>query len=625
MQGLGQVVFRELVTDRLSDTASFVGDVCLSVPNADLRIFSEGLRIQGLMTALQLEAARVRVEVGGWQLVAESMHATINQARLGGVSLTGPEAIGWAEEVVVDLSSGTVQGEHLRLATTQLRLDAEFALLDGQMLWAEGLLLTSCDCPPETAGVHLAARAARIDLERTVAVVEGGVAYLAGIRWELDDPTEVSEESLAAIELPITISSDAAGRRGLVIGSPLRDVAPGLRYAWEIGTGDDVNPPDLRLRINAVEGDRNLQWTGASDRFSLVWSSAARFGQGWRLTAAQRFEGGEMTDPVRRSTLRLAWQRNLDPPWSLAPTTSVGLGVTAAYTAQEIGTAQVVGPSLAIDGSLGLSGWRWGAWRPDLNLAFEHSGYPEQGLSQTWWSVSPSVQGTVGPVQTRLSYLGRWVVGGSPFTSSVDRRVPEQRIDLSSSVGFELPRSWQADLSLTVRYNFNADPRRPGANIGWSAFDPSLVLRGPLADGELILDANARLGGWMDPRPERDGRVSASVRWVQQGLGWEGGLRGTWGLVGNRGLRELTVLGAVPIRWDEGRWLLRPYLAVDTYTFFGGYGPWLRGYGLDLGWTTCCGRIETGYRYDEVTGAGATFAFILETYPLVPERLRAGE
>ncbi len=622
VQGLGRVVFRELVTDRLADTASFSGEVCLSVPSAGLRVYSEGLRVRGLMGALQLEADRVRVETGDWLLEAAALSSGLGEARLGGVSLQGPDAIGWAEAVTIDLMTGAIEGHALRLATSQLRLDAAHALLDGEVLQAADLVLTSCDCPPESAHVRLEARRASLDLSRTVAIVEGGVAVVAGVRWALRDPTEISEQSLAAIQLPVTIGSDPAGQRGLIIGSLLREVADGVAYAWEVGTGDDTHPPDLRLRLTAAEGGHSLQWTGASDRFSLVWSSTAALGSGWRFTAGQRFEGGAIDNPVRRSTTRLAWQQTLSPPLPGVPVATMGLGITGAYTAQEQAVGDIVGPSLSVDSNLSLSGWRWGNWRPSLGFAFNHSTYPGLDAQQTWWSVTPSLQGSWGPARVQLSYLGRWVRGRSPFTGSVDRVASDQRIDLSSSVDLALSASWRASMALTVRYSLGDDPLRPGSRIGWSMLDPSLSVYGPLADGELRLEVRARLGGWLDPRPQRDSSLRTSLRWTQDGLGWEGGVRATWGLVDGRSLRELTVLGAVPITWDQGRWLLRPYLAVDTYAFIGGHGPWLRGYGLDIGWTTCCGRIEAGYRYDEADGSAARFSVTLQTHPLGPDRLR---
>lgn len=606
--GVGRVVFAELATDRARDAATFGGGVCVAVDGGEVVVRTERLEVTGLDGALRLAAERVRVEVPGWTLTADRLEGGAGWAELRTATMAGVDAIGEADRLRLDLETGHLEAEALRLATESVRLDAAHARFDGAVLRTESARVTTCDCDPSDAPLRLDADAARFHLADESLRLEGGALVVSGTRWALPDPVVLDASVLEDLRFPFGLAPDPDRAGAWRARLDVADAAPGVDVAWALAAGGSA-PPWFAAALAAADGAARLRADLTTDGVAVEVAGAAALGAGWRLEARQRFEAGALDEPFRDTAVRVA--RPLAVPGG-----SGAFGATVALSGQQVGGRDVAAPRLGVDARASWSA-RNVVGSPTLVLAGGATTYPGLATSQAWASVQPSVALRLGSWRLDATHLGRWVAGGSPFTARVDRVAPLQRTTLdvawSDADGVGGP-----SVALAVRYRWDLDPLRPGRPVGWEALTAQLTWSVPAGAGRLSVDVRTAWAGRLDPRPGRDAFATATVAWSD--ARWEVGARATHGLRPGDGWREWTLFGAAPFATSP-EWWWRPYLAVDVLAFAGGAGPWLRGHGLEVAWTGCCGTLELGYRADEGRATTTHVAFRLPVRDLGPERL----
>ncbi len=614
--GIGRVVFGELVTDRVRDAATFGGGVCLVVEGADMSFRTQRLEVADLGAAPRLSATDVQVSVPGWELEAARLQTANTVAELFDVIIVGADGVGRAASIELDLASGRLTAHDLVLLTATLRLDTVSATLLGPTLEAESPQLSTCDCPPDLAPVKLDARTAHVDLDAERITLVGGAVVVGDVRWPLADSTTFDQNTLASWRLPVALGPDPDGERGWLLRGLEQEVTAATRWSWLVASGGETRPAAGSVRVDARSSGATLALNAGTDGLAVDLALAAPTVAGATFSVRQRLEGGGMEDPVRDTAFRAAWSATLATGGVDAV---VGFGGTVALTGQTEDGVEVAGPRLGVDGHLQLGAAGAGAWSPSVRFDAGATRYPWAARSQVWLAVAPRVEAAFGGVRLDLRHRARWVWGASPFGERVDRLLPLQRTDALVTWSVDLDAGWRLAASLDTRYDWRSDALRPGRAVGVERFTTGFELRGDVGAGVLTADVDVAWAGLVDPRPDREASATGRLAWTDAEV--EVGVRTAVDLVPAEGWREVTVFGAVPLQGEDAAWRLRPYLAVDLLAFAGGPGPWLRGHGLDVVWTSCCATVDVGYRMDD--GEATTrFALSLPVRDLDPDRLQ---
>jgi hypothetical protein len=335
-----------------------------------------------------------------------------------------------------------------------------------------------------------------------------------------------------------------------------------------------------------------LAQTGVDVRTSAVLPLAGA----WSLRLSQRVAGGAAFGVQDASVaLRRGVDRTLQRVAPGADASLLDAGI--ALSAERRDGVEVASPrawaSARYDAAMGSG--PLGTLRVRFEGGVTGAATPSSG--QTWWGVTPRWDVRVGSLELTLSHAYRGVVGSTPFGTDVDRVTPRQLSTLALRV-----RDAPVRADLDVRYDWRADPRRPGRAIGLErarAAVSATVIEASAGTGvRVAARATVELAGVLDPRPGRDAfaRVGVEATWPDAAP--EVALDATLGLVaGSVALRDLTLAVGTPLRFDERGVTLRPYLALDVWPSLRGAGwPALRGHGLALTWETPYGVVDAGYR-----------------------------
>jgi hypothetical protein len=615
--GLGQVVFDALTTDRARDAASLTGSVCVTLSTVGGVLRTERLDVTGLTRNPALAAGDVSLSLPGWELTAAELRSDGVRARLRQVAMRGAEAVGLADLVVIDLDSGEVVAYGLRLATETVWLDALRGSFDGTSVQAEGAQLTTCACPPEEAPMRLEADTARLDLSEFRLRLQGGVLHLRSIRSVLPDPFELDAAMLASP--PLALGLDPEGVRGLVLRGLEREVAPEVRFGWDVGIGQGARPPDAAWRLTAMTDGASIDVVGGSEAIQAAWSARWPLTGGFGLRIAQRLEAGAVPEPVRDQTAGIDWRATVGRQGVGWSSVEIGASAMGALSAQSLEDgAEVVGTRWGVEASARVT-----AEDPTLGqletvlMAGAHH-YPRQDATQAWIELAPTWKVRSGPWALEVEHVAVWVAGASPFGVRLDRRLPTQRTDASLTVTTAIAEGWSLSGSATLRLDWSADAAPSGRISGMEWLKVRFDLTGPAWGGLWTFGAAADLAGWIDARPGRAAVAAFGASWSGHGrefgtrVGLQGGAAGTtW--------TEAAVFASWTIGRGDLAW--RPYLAFDLAALGRGGAGWWSGHGLDLAWTSCCGILELGYRHDDALGTRLRGGFRLETHPLELERL----
>ena len=618
--GLGRIVFAALATDRARDSASLTGGVCIVFAGIDGMLRTERLELTGLRGRVEVAAGLVTLELPGWALTADELRSDGTEATLVGLTMRGAEAVAVAEEVVFDFATGGVVARVLRLATETVWMDAAHATFDGRSVWATNALLTTCDCPPEDAPARLRAATVRLDLEHPRLRLEGGSLSVAGVSVTLPDPFEADEASVAALALPLSVGADPDGIRGLVVRGLEREVASGVRFAWDAGSGEGARPPDVRVHLAAAVEGASAALAAGSEGLRVTWRAHRPLGGGFGVAVGQRLETGSFRDGVRDQGVTLDWGARLERPVPTWARLELALSALAALSAQRLDADEVVGSRIGVEARLFAVGDELDHGRTSVEVTAGATHYATHDQGQAWIAVTPRWTTRSGPWVVEIGHLSRWVVGASPFGVALDRRLPLQRTDLSVAVAAPVAEGWQLTASTSLRFDWGADPLRPGHPQGVERLRIRLAAEGPAWDGRLEVAASSELAGWIDPRPRRAAEATLGATWTQRQL--EFGARAAVNLEGSATTwREGVVFASWPVVTGDVAW--RPYLAFDLASLGRGGAGWWSGHGLALTWTSCCGIVELGYRHDDGLGTRLHAGLRLVTHPLELERLEA--
>jgi len=619
--GIGRVVFAALTTDRARDAASLSGGVCLAFEAVDGVLRSERLDLAGLSARVELTASDVTLTLPGWLLTAATLRSDGTYATLDGVVMVGAEAVARAASVRFDLASGSVEAAALRLVTETVWLDAHLATFDGRTLSAEVAWLTTCDCPPESAPLRLEAEDVRFDLDSGRLALTGGVLASAGGRWPLPSPLALDERSLADLTLPFALGADPEGVRGLLLRVHEREVANGVRFAWDVGFGREGRDPDGGFALTAVADGIQVDVVGASQRLRVAWRHAWRVAPGVSVGVEQRLEGGDWREPVRDQAVTLDAETHVAGVGPPLARLEFGARALVALSAQRLAGEEVVGTRWGVEGRGRLVGSDGPAGRLAVDLSVGATTYPAQGAWQTWLAASPSWVVRAGALRLQVDHLSQWVAGASPFGATLDRRSPLHRTDLALRAAAPSGGGWRGVASLTTRFDWRPDPLRTGRPRGVERLQVRVELNGRGLGGALSLFAAGDLAGWVDPRPARPFSASFGATWTRDR--WELGTRLDVDLRGGApAWREAVLFGAWPIRFGDWGW--RPYLAFDLAALGRDGAGWWSGHGLEVAWTSCCGIVELGYRHDAGIGTRLHAGITFETHPVDLGRLAAG-
>ncbi len=609
IEDLGRVVFEELSTDRAADSVRFGGGVCLEVAGERITIRAQVLEVEGLSSHPVVIGERAEVRSGPWLLGAARLWASAGGVRLEVATLQGDGVVGLADVLELRVADGMFTGEALVVATPSLRVDLAEGSFDGRVLSGTEVTLSSCDCPPQEAGLRLEGRAARYALDTGVLELEHGVLVVPGLRLPLPALVTLSEAALERLRLPFALVRD--DRRGWLV-ELLERVEDGARVGGDVALSD-LRPPRVRTSIVAADDQASLALSLTSGGLAVRTALTRPLTEDLTLTFSQRLAGGLAT-PLQDAAVALRYGPD-QALAELAPgATAVRLTTALALTAQrrdgvELASARALA-ALRLDVASERS--RLGTLR--VRAEAGASGYAAFPDAQYWWGLTPRWELRLPRLSVTLTHVYRGVAGRSPFDDEVDRMEPRQRTTLQLGTR-AADGGWRLDLE--VRFDWLEDARRPGQTVGVERL--RLVGRtaasAATAGGPtLAWSGTLELAGLVDPRVDRDAFARLGVRAVWPDAAPELGLETTVGLVpGALELRELTLAAGLPLRWREPDIELRPYLAYDVWpTLRGESWPVLRAHGLALVWVSRYGTLDVSYRSESDGSATSALAFRVE-------------
>jgi hypothetical protein len=593
VEGLGRVLFRELATDRARALVTFGGGVCLELGGVEVEISAENLLVRNPATAPRVEAAHAAVVTLGWRLVAARLVLEERSARLEDVTLEGHGVVGRALRLEVDLLRGTMRAEELAIITPAVRVAARAAAFETiDVVTFDEVVASTCDCPPESASVRIEGRSARLALEPEVLVVAGGVLVFEGIRLPLPATLELSEATLAELRLPVSLSVEPQGGRGVVVGLTERD---GLVADLALGPAAD---PRWRVVVVGREGPDGVELRLRDGGMALDARGVVALAPDLVATLRQRHEGGRVEGRLQDVALGLAWA----PGWRVADV-AIGarLDLLAAVSAQERPAGEVA--SARARGVAGLTATHGGPAQGETSIGVEAgtTAYAAGYAPLAWLSVQPRWRRTTGPVTVDVAHLWRSVAGVSPFDERIDAVTAASRSDVHLTASTSIGRA-RGSLGLHVRYDWLPDvPRAPRVGPERLRLDAALELPAAVPQAwSWRVEAVVEAAGAVDPRPRRDAFVRASLAAWQEGRGIDAGLALEAGIGPIRGgMRSVVVSAGYPIAFGAARASsVTPFVALDVWPLLAGLGggPRLVGHGLALEWHTCCGVVDLAYR-----------------------------
>lgn len=598
IEELGRVIFTQLTTDRAGDQVTFGGGVCLELGGLEVRVSADTMVVRSPGASATVEAQGAVVDVGGWLLRARRLDLDPAAARLVDVTLEGSGIVGHARSMELDLVHGGMTASALEVLTPTVRLVAAVGTFSaGDILVVEDVVASTCDCPPETAGIRIESRRARLALAEATLLIEGGILVVEGLRIALPSALQVTEASLGAIRLPVSLGVVTEGERGWVVGLLERRDGPAAVIA-DVAFGPDADPR-WSAGLSAAEEGSSISVQARDGALAIAAVHRIELAPGWALVLAQRNEGGAVERRLQDSSLTVGWERAWLPapgrPWRF----DARGALAAAVSAQHLRGADAVHGRGALSGSAGATSPTTPAGQLTVRVESGVTGYSGTQTRQAWFGAAPRWRWASGPLSVDLQHTWRAVDGSSPFDARIDRVAPASLTILRASLtGGD---AWRATAALDVRHDWRSAPKRPSGRVGLERLRVSAGLTSPpLGDLGLVWTAAATLeaAGALDPHVDRDAFVRASIGVLSTARATEVTLASEVGIGPLRpGVRSLTIAGAAPLTFAGGDVVLQPYLALDVWPWLAGTGSGrLVGHGLALDWTTCCGALAVAYR-----------------------------
>lgn len=626
------------------DAAEFYGGVCVTAVGGEWTVTAEQVRVEGLSGDIRLEAPAPTLYMDQWRMTGDLLRASTVGLTLSNARVRGPDLVGSAATLRVDLVTGEMFMTKPQMEGSVLALRGDLAVLEGNALRVEGVGLTTC-IGMEVAPYEVMGEVALVNLDDLEVRLSGGSLRVGRLTVPLRDEVVVNDASLAALELPVKVAvhTGGAARRGAgldirVVGIP---AAQGVNLVVG-GTGLDADHAAGAVVLLEVEAEREehvgvstvTAVTGLEAGSAYVDVSVKKPLQPWL-----EFEFGVHSGaaPARQALHQGIVALNASQTVPLLGANS-GLrtqltgrlfaAATAVTRAAEVAEPQAAGARLGLAGS---STTTWRATRVStftLTAGAEATYYPVvfgtqvvPGSAPVQWGVrvAPSWRYASGPITVTLGYDARFTNAASPYGVFLDRLTPLQRLTGTFRVAGPVLETehglWRGSLGAQVQYDPFLTSSLPGLKRllldGAVTYvtDPWTVRLGAATELSGVItpvgrapyvqvDLSASRGAWpvLNPQAEAPNTPHGSL---------EVALMANYSLKpGAEGLAALELSGAVPLAFDTME--LRPYVAFDfAPTVLHGLWPWWSGYGLDATFITCCGSVTVSVLNDRgAWGAG---------------------
>jgi hypothetical protein len=597
IEQLGTVIFQELTTDRAQGLVTFGGGVCLELGGVEVRVEAETMVVRTPAGATQVEAVGAVIYAEGWRLGAARFEFDSVTVRLTDVTLEGSGVVGLARSMELDLASGGMVAHTLEVLTPSVRLRAETGtFVDGDLLVVADVVASTCDCPPATAPMRVEGRRARLALRAGVLEVDEGVLVLEPLRLHLPAVLRLTEDSLASLEVPLSLGVVSEGARGWVLGLVERNDG-GARVGGDVAFGRAADPR-WSVALEAEEGASSVRVEARDGALTIASTHRVPLSSGLALVLAQRSEGGVVARRLQDASATLAWGASGRAPGSGAAV-DARASLEFAASAQHLGGVDVAHARARGVASLGVSAPASPAGQASVRITAGATRYLGDEARQTWLAIEPHWRRTAGPLTVDVRHVWRTVDGASPFDARIDAvaRASLTTVRLTLRAG----DAWRTSSALDVRYDWRPAAAAPTGRVGLERLRLSTSLVSAHA-GRLGLawEAAATLeaAGVLDPAPRRDAFVRASLGVTTPERRVEASVAAEYGLGAvDAGMRSLTVAGAAPFTVADGAVFVQPYLALDVWPAISGAGAVrLVGHGLFVLWETCCGLLDVGYR-----------------------------
>jgi hypothetical protein len=598
IEQLGRVIFTQLTTDRAGDQVTFGGGVCLELGGLEVNVSADTMVVRAPGAYATVEAQGAVVEVEGWLLRARRLELDPSTARLEDVTLEGSGIVGHARSMELDLERGGMTATGLEVLTPIVRLVAAVGTFSANdLLVVEEVVASTCDCPPQTAGIRIEGRRAQLALAEATLVIEGGVLVVEGLRLALPAMLQLTEESLGAIRVPVSVGVIAEGERGWVVGLLERRDGPAA-VTGDIAFGPNADPRWSAGLIATEEGS-SIAVQARDGALAIAAAHRIELAPDWELVLAHRNEGGAVKRRLQDSSLTVGWDRAWPPAPGRAWRFDARGTLAAGLSAQHRDGADAAHGRGALAGSVSATSPATPAGQLSVRVESGVTGYTGIRDRQAWFGAAPRWRWSSGPLSVDLQHTWRGVDGTSPFDARIDLVAPASLTILRASLAGGT--AWRATAAIDVRHDWRSAPERPSGRVGLERLRVSAGLTTPpLGDLGLVWTAAALLeaAGALDPRADRDAFVRASIGVVSAARATEIALSSEVGIGPLRpGVRSLTIAGAAPLTFAGGDVVLQPYLALDVWPWFAGTGSGrIVGHGLALDWNTCCGALAVAYR-----------------------------
>ena len=543
-----------------------------------------------------IEARDVDITFEDYQLKADTLTTNSEGFEVTGVTFTGTNLQGVAEEASYNFGTGEIELLESSVRGQSLTIESERAKLLGDRATFESLTATTCTCRENPLYVVRAERA-NFELTTQTLNVSVGTLELGGLRLAFEDVT-VSPETLEDFRLPVTVEYVAGSIEDGGTGLGVR--VPSLRLddtlTLELGiVGLDTNHPlggifVIRFNDQNARADIGLTPFG----FQADLNITEPFTPWLDFNFGVNNRDWEKADFLHEAYLSLdaSTALNLLP----GDTLSLEGQLLAAASSQTLESIPVVDGRLAFSTDTTYRLPLLSIGQLELNAQTRLSYYPV--VNRTQWGVrlAPRWQHTVGAFSFDVSYSRRWTNSSSPFSTKLDKLESESKITAKTKLAGPLSSNLQGELTFSVAYDFLDAETYVGEGFG------SLATSGKLSyqvnSLTVVPSFSLELAPLMNPNLGEDFRPLLSGNLDVIHPRWEAGFGMSYDL--ERGeLRKLETKGAVTI--DIENVSLEPFLALDILpTLAEGTWPRLSGHGLEVTWRTCCGDLHVGYRqYDD--------------------------
>lgn len=633
--------FRSLSSE---DAAEFYGGVCVTAVGGEWTVMAESVRLEELSGDIRLEAPAPTLYMNEWRMTGDLLRATGASLTLVNAKVVGPDLVGSASNLRVNLVTGQMSMTRLQMEGSALAVRGDLAVLEGSALRLDGAGITTC-IGVEVAPYEVLGEVAHVDLDDLRVRLNSGSLRVGRLVMPLREELVISEDTFASIELPVRMELHLGGpsRRGAGLGVRLVNIPVADDVKLVVGgTGlsagyvaDVVALLELEAmqeesvgfsRVGAVVGlEAGAPFMDVSvGKQLLPWLSVEFGARSGAAPGRQAVHEGYGVLSARRTVPLLGEGSGVSSVLSGSLSAAATSQTSSAYVAR----SQALGLRLGVAGSANTT-WRASASSTFSLLSGAQATYYPFTVGTavatagpvTQWGVRlvPAWRYASGPFTISVRYEALFTNAASPFDVVVDRLTPLQRLTGSFRVRGKIWESEAGAISGTFGVNVEYDPFVTSTSAGlkrllldgsvsfedqpWTVtLEGRSELSGLLTpvgrDPFVTLSLGASRGGWPVMNP------TARVPHVPHGT-VEFGLLAGYSLVpGNEGLSELQLSAAIPFAFNTVE--LRPYTAFDfAPMLLHGQAPSWSGYGLDATFITCCGSLTLSVLNDRgAWGAG---------------------